>query len=311
MLDSHAEAGTLPHLITKSRPELRSPILVTAFAGWNDAGEAATSAVRFVRRRWRTEPFAELDPEEFYDFTQARPRVRLDRGGQRLVEWPQNIFSGQRIEGAEHDVILLEGIEPHLNWRAYVDTVLEVCRDLDVWGVVTIGALLAEVAHTRPVRVTGSSPDPAMQTLLGLEPAVSRYEGPTGIVGILNQSVREAGLPTASMWANIPYYLNASPNPKGSLAILERVNPMLKLGLGLHDLEVFAARFDAQVSAEVAKDAETLALSRQIEARQDAAGPEGDVAVPQQPAESELPDGASMVEDLERYLREQREGGTN
>ncbi|MSP22814.1 MAG: PAC2 family protein [Dehalococcoidia bacterium] len=301
----------MPHLLMKSRPELRAPLLVTAFAGWNDAGEAATSAVRFVRRRWRTEPFAELDPEEFYDFTQSRPRVRLDRSGQRLVEWPRNIFSAQRIEGAEHDVILLEGIEPHLSWRTYVDTITEVCKDLNVAGVITLGALLAEVAHTRPVRVTGSSPDASMQTLLRLEPAVSRYEGPTGIVGILNQAVRAAGIPTASMWANIPYYLNASPNPKGSLAILERVNPMLKLGLGLHDLEVFAARFDAQVASEIAKDPETLALSRQIESRQDAAGSEGDVAVPQEPAESELPDGASMVEDLERYLREQREGGSN
>ena len=160
------------------------------------------------------------------------------------------------------------------------------------------------------MRVTGSSPDTDMQELLGLQPAVSRYEGPTGIVGILNQSMREAGMRTASMWANIPYYLNTSPNPKGSLAILERVNPMLQLGLGLHDLEVFAARFDAQVAAEVAKDAETLALSRQIEARQDAEGPDGDVAVPREP-EEELPDGASMVEDLERYLREQREGGSS
>ncbi len=298
----------MPHLQIHSRPELRRPLMVTAFAGWNDAGEAATSAVRFVRRRWRTQPFAEIDPEEFYDFTQARPRVRIDRGGARQIEWPRNLFASQRIEGWERDVILLEGIEPHLGWRAYVETILEVCREFDVSGVITLGALLAEVAHTRPVRVTGSSPDASMQTLLNLQPAVSRYEGPTGIVGILNQAVREAGIPTASMWANIPYYLNTSPNPKGSLAILERINPLLHLGLGLHDLEVFAARFDAQVAAEVAKDSETLALSRQIESRQDAEGPTGEMLVPQE-ADAELPDGASMVEDLERFLREQREGG--
>ncbi len=300
----------MPDLNITSHPELRDPILVTAFAGWNDAGEAATSAVRFVRRRWRQEPFAEIDPEEFYDFTQARPRVRLDRGGQRQIEWPRNLFAGQRLEGAEHDVILLEGIEPHLGWRAYTAAVLEVCREFKVWGVITLGALLAEVAHTRPVRVTGSSADERMQSLLGLQAAVSRYEGPTGIVGILNQAIRDEGIPTASMWANIPYYLNTSPNPKGSLAILERLNPMLHLGLGLHDLEVFAARFDAQVAGEVAKDSETLALSKQIEARQDAEGSGDDVAVPQEPALSELPDGASMVEDLERFLREQREGGS-
>lgn len=300
----------MPNLQITTRPELRKPLLVTAFAGWNDAGEAATSAVRFVRRRWRTQPFAEIDPEEFYDFTQARPRVRIDRGGDRQIEWPRNLFAAQRIEGWEHDVIILEGIEPHLGWRAYVDTVLDVCRQFDVWGVITLGALLAEVAHTRPVRVTGSSPDASMQELLNLQPAVSRYEGPTGIVGILNQAVRAAGIPTASMWANIPYYLNTSPNPKGSLAILERINPLLHLGLGLHDLEVFAARFDAQVAAEVAKDSETLALSRQIEARQDAEGPGTDVVVPREQPDGELPDGAAMVEDLERFLREQREGGS-
>lgn len=300
----------MPDVNVTSRPELRDPILVTAFAGWNDAGEAATSAVRFVRRRWRQEPFAEIDPEEFYDFTQARPRVRLDRSGERQIEWPRNLFAGQRIEGAEHDVILLEGIEPHLSWRAYSEAVLEVCRDFKVWGVITLGALLAEVSHTRPVRVTGSSPDERMQSLLGLQPAVSRYEGPTGIVGILNQAIRDQGIPTASMWANIPYYLNTSPNPKGSLALLERLNPMLHLGLGLHDLEVFAARFDAQVAAEVAKDSETLALSRQIEAKQDAEGNGDDVGVPRE-GPSDLPDPASMVEDLERFLREQREGGSS
>jgi proteasome assembly chaperone (PAC2) family protein len=264
-----------------------------------------------VRRRWRVQPFAEIDPEEFYDFTQARPRVRLDRGGERKIEWPRNQFAAQRIEGWDHDVMLLEGIEPHLGWRSYADAVLEICREFNVWGVITLGALLAEVAHTRPVRVTGSSPDAAFQDLLHLQPAVSRYEGPTGIVGILNQAVREAGIPTASMWANIPYYLNTSPNPKGSLAILERINPLLRLGLGLHDLEVFAARFDAQVAAEVEKDSETLALSRQIEARQDADGPDDAMVVPPADAENELPDPASMVEDLERFLREQREGGPN
>lgn len=299
----------MPHLQIQSRPELRRPLLVTAFAGWNDAGEAATSSVRFVRRRWRKEPFANIDPEEFYDFTQARPRVRLERG-ERVIEWPRNIFTAQRIEGADHDLILLEGIEPHLSWRTFVGSILELCREFEVAGVITLGALLAEVAHTRPVRVTGSSPDLMMQSLLSLQPAVSRYEGPTGIVGILTQAARDAGLPTASMWANIPYYLNASPNPKGSLALLERLNPSLRLGLGLHDLEVFAARFDAQVSAEIAKDSETVALARQIELKQDAEASEGEVPQPSQP-DGELPDSASMVEDLERFLREQREGGTH
>ncbi|MEZ4501560.1 MAG: PAC2 family protein [Dehalococcoidia bacterium] len=294
-------------LIVHRRPELKSPLLIAAFAGWNDAGESATSAVRFMRRRWREEPFAEIDPEEFYDFTQTRPRVRLEKG-ERVLEWPQNVFTARQVEGAAHDIILLEGIEPHLAWHAYADAILELCRSYEVAGVITLGALLAEASHTRPVQVNGSSADEALQQLFGVTTRASTYEGPTGIVGVLNQAARDAGFDTASFWAQVPYYVNATPNPKGSLALLQVLNPALGLGLTLHDLEVFAARFDAQVAAEVAKDSDVSSLARQIEERQESeTGDEADSAE----AEEELPDGASMVEDLERFLREHREGGND
>ena len=291
-------------LIIHHRPELRDPLLIAGFAGWNDAGEAATSAVRFMRRRWREEPLAEIDPEPFYDFTQTRPRVRLEKGD-RVLEWPRNIFTPRRVEGAQRDVILLEGIEPHLGWHAYVDAILELCREMNVSGVLTLGALLAESSYTRPIRVNGSSPDPALQEKLGVTERTSTYEGPTGIVGVLSEAARDAGLATASFWANVPYYVNATPNPKGSLALLERLNPALNLGLTLHDLEVFAARFDAQVAAEVAKDSDVTALARQIEERQDTET-DGEESPPL-PDGDELPDGASMVEDLERFLKENRD----
>ena len=297
-------AGFVSDLRILSRPELRRPLLITAFAGWNDAGESATGALRFMRRRWRSEPIAEIDPEHFFDFTQARPRVRLEKG-ERVLDWPKSSFVARRVEGGDRDIVLLEAIEPHLAWGRYIETVREFCREFDVSGVVTLGALLAEVSHARPVRVTGTSPDEELRELIGVDDASgARYEGPTGIVGVLNQAIRAAGMPTASLWANVPYYVNASPNPKGALGLVQRLNDGLALDLSLHDMEVFAARFDAQVSAEIEKDGEMSALAEQIERQQDA---EEDGSPRARPAESELPDAATMVEDLEHFLREQRE----
>jgi len=286
------------------RPDLRQPLLFAGFAGWNDAGESATSAIRFMRRRWRSEVFADVDPENFYDFTQARPRVRLEKG-ERVLEWPQNRFYAHKHEGADRDIILLEGIEPHLSWHHYVDAVLTLCRDYQVSGVVVLGALLAEASHTRPVRVNGSTSDSWLQQKMSLGPSQSRYEGPTGIVGVLTQALRDAGIPTASLWANVPYYVNATPNPKGSLALLEQLNPSFNLGLTLHDLEVFAARFDAQVAGEIAKDPDMVTLARQIEERQGDEDEDDSGVVFEPEEESELPDAATMVEELERFLRQQ------
>lgn len=284
-------------------PELQRPILVAAWSGWNDAGESATGAVRFVLRRWREPVFANIDPDPFYDFTQTRPRVRLDNG-QRVLDWPANNFTAHHRDGDPPDLIMLNAVEPHLAWHTYTDTILELCRAFDVRAVITLGALLAEVSHARPVRVTGSSEDPELRQLLDLPaPQPGGYQGPTGIVGVLNNAVRDAGLPTASMWASVPHYVNASPNPKGTLALLQQLNRGLDLKLRLHDLEVFVARFDAQVAAEVAKNHEMADYARRLEEAQDSEQPETAATTEDL---GELPDASSMVEDLERFLREQR-----
>ena len=295
-------------------PSLRRPLLIAGFAGWNDAGEAASSAVRFIHRRWRCETIAELDPENFYDFTQMRPQVRL-RDGERIIEWPPNTFSAKRVDHLDRDVILMQGVEPHLAWRTYVETVLEVCRTFDVSGVVILGALLSEASHAKEVRVSGSSTDPELARMLSLdERSRSTYQGPTGIVGILSQAVREAGIPMASMWANIPFYIQRSPNPKGTLALLERINAGLDFGLTLHDLEVFAARFEAQVAADIETNPEVAEYARRVQDDDDDDDEEGEIIDDDlrdeideaADAGAELPDAASMVDELERFLREQR-----
>ncbi|HJM74627.1 MAG TPA: PAC2 family protein [Dehalococcoidia bacterium] len=286
------------------RPELRQPILIAAFSGWNDAGESATSAVRFMFRRWRAPTVAEIEAETFYDFTQARPRVRLDKG-ERVLDWPPNKFSAHKLEGQEFDIVLLQATEPHLKWHSYLDAILTCCREFNISTVITLGALLAEVSHTRPIQVNGSSTDPTLHEQFDFAPPASPgYQGPTGIVGALTQAAQSAGLRTASLWANVPVYLDASPNPKGSLALLEVLNEALKLDLRLHDLEVFCARFDAQIAGAVERDPQMAEYARRIEAE---LPDEDDESASDEPGESDLPDGPSMVEDLERFLREQRD----
>jgi proteasome assembly chaperone (PAC2) family protein len=284
------------------RPHLRRPLLIAGWTGWNDAGEAASSAVRFIHRRWRAETIADLDPEEFYDFTQARPQVRLQRG-ERVLEWPANTFSARRNEDLDHDVILMMGVEPHLAWRTYVEAILQICREFEVTGVLTLGALLAEVSHQRPVRVSGSASHESLRTPLRLpERRRSAYQGPTGIVGVVTQALRDEGIPTASMWANMPFYVQRAPNPKGSLALLERINQGFGFDLSLHDLEVFAARFEAQIATDIEANPEIAEYARRV-AEMDTDEEEDDEPAP--PVE-ELPDAASMVDELERFLRDQR-----
>lgn len=291
------------------RPQLRDPVLIAAFSGWNDAGEAATGALRFILRRWEVSTIAELDPEPFYDFTQARPNVRLEKG-ERVLDWPSNQFSSYHLENNDFDVVLLQAVEPHLAWNTYMASILKFCEEFKVSTMITLGALLAQVSHTRPLRVSGSSSDSNLQETLNLQTTTGRYEGPTGITGTLTGAAQEAGLRTASLWANVPAYLNVSPNPKGSLALLERLNEGLELGLELHDLEVFCGRFDAQVAAAVESDPEMAEYSRRVEEYEDQEEDDYETSEDASKAdkeESPLPDSQSVLTELESFLRDQRE----
>jgi len=291
-----------------STPELRRPLLIAAFTGWNDAGEAASAAVRFMHRRWRAETIANIDAENFYDFTQARPKVRLERG-ERVIDWPGNVISAKRLDNLDRDVILLAGTEPHLAWHSYVDAIFEVCRTFEVSGILTLGALLAEVSHARPVRLNGSASETELAQQLDVDSLTrSTYQGPTGIVGVIGQMAREAGIPSASLWANMPFYVQRTPNPKGTLALLERLNRSFDFDLTLHDLEVFAARFEAQVASDIDGNPEVAAYARRVAEQEDEDGIDIELA-----DEDELPDAEEMVDELERFLREQRndEGPTS
>jgi proteasome assembly chaperone (PAC2) family protein len=300
-------------LTIDQRPDLRRPLLVAAWSGWSDAGEAATGAIRFMLRRWREDRIAHIDADPYYDFTQARPRVRMQEG-ERVIDWPANEFTAHRHPGDGPDLILFQGIEPHLSWHSYADAVMELCREFNVSGIMMLGGLLAEVSHNRPIRVTGSSEDEGLRTLLDLQPRRGGgYEGPTGIITVVSNAARDLGIPTGSIWANLPHYVNASPNPKATLALLEKLNRGLSLDLRLHDMEVFVARFDAQVAEEIAKNPEMGDYARRIESQQDEVD-EG--LVQAQGAEEpdstdELPDARDMVDELERFLREQRGNESN
>ena len=306
------DARGYPHAVTDLHiwrtPPLRRPLLIAAFTGWNDAGEAASAAVRFMHRRWRAETIANIDAENFYDFTQSRPKVRLEHG-ERVIDWPPNVISAKRFENLDRDVILLAGTEPHLAWHAYADAIFEICRTFEVSGIITLGALLAEVSHARPVHLNGSATEGELARALKVDPQTrSSYQGPTGIVGVISQMAREAKIPSASLWANMPFYVQRTPNPKGTLAILERVNKAFDFDLTLHDLEVFAARFEAQVATDIEGNPEVAAYARRVA---DQLGEEDDVGIEMAP-DDELPDAADMVDDLERFLREQRnEGGAS
>ena len=215
----------MEHVSWTARPRLRRPVLIAAFEGWNDAGDAASFAARYLAKQWDAEQFAELDPEDFYDFTETRPRVKLDDDLQREIMWPANEFYAATPPGFERDLIVLIGTEPQLRWKTFSRQIVEVVRSLDASMVVTLGALLAEVAHSRPVSVVGTTSDPEIAEDLGLRP--SSYQGPTGIVGVLHDECRQAGLSSASLWAAVPAYVPSSPSPKAALALVERCAALL------------------------------------------------------------------------------------
>ncbi len=274
-------------------PRLRSPVLVAAFAGWNDAANAATTALEAVALSLDAELVAEIDPEEFYDFQVTRPTIRFAEGQTREVDWPQNVVFAARAPNAERDLVLLSGIEPNLRWRTFADAVVEVATRLDVEMVVTLGALLADVPHTSPVPITGLASDPELVERLTL--SRSSYEGPTGIVGIVHDACRVAGLTSASLWAAVPHYVAAVPNPKAALALLRRLEAFTGVAIEASELEEAMGRFETQVDRAVASNPEIEELVRRLETEQ---AEEDDLDA------EDVPSGDTIARDFQRFLRQ-------
>lgn len=279
----------MDHVRWTTRPRLRRPVLVAAFEGWNDAGDAASSAVRWLCERWEAEPFAHIDPEEFFDFSSTRPRVHLVDGIQREIVWPGLEFSFANIPGTERDVMFLLGTEPQLRWRTFCSEVADVAAVCDVQLALTLGALLADVSHAAPVSVIGTAYDPDVVADLGL--TRSTYEGPTGIVGVLHDCLSRASLPSASFWAAVPSYVPGAPSPKAQLALIERAAQTLQVGVTTLDLEIAAASYERQITELVEADEETAAYVRALEAAQDEADP----------------DPEDFVAEVEQFLRDHRD----
>jgi len=279
-------------------PTLNRPILLLAFTGWNDAGTAASFAARFLTQRFAAHKFASLDPETFYNFVEHRPMVRL-RNGEREITWPVNEFLYARDPGLVQDIVIGLGVEPDLRWRAYMDAIMHIVQTCKVELVVTLGALLADVAYSRPVRLTGTASDSMLAQRLNL--SVSRYEGPTGIVGVLNDACKRRGLPAISIWANVPHYIQASPNVKAALAIVRRVLTLLDFSTDLSDLERASADFDKRVTDVLATDAKMAEYVRRLEERHD----EDDDEESHDETDA-LPSGEELARELEQFLREQR-----
>ncbi len=275
-------------------PTLERPVMVAAFRGWNDGAQGASLAGGYLARVWSARKFADVDPEEFFDFQATRPVVSLVDGLTRQLDWPENAFYHARPHGLDRDAVLVLGVEPNLRWRRFTELIVGVAREHRVELVVTLGALLADVPHTRPAPVTGTATDPELVERLGLQP--SRYEGPTGIVGVLHDACREAGLPSASLWAAVPHYVSLAPSPRAALALCDRLATLLETTIDTTELRIAVESYTTQVSEAVAADEDTLAYVEELEQRVD------------QLDEAQLPSGDTLAAELTRFLREREQG---
>jgi proteasome assembly chaperone (PAC2) family protein len=282
-------------VIWREHPTLRAPVMVCAFRGWNDAGEAASTAVSFINDRFESSEVARLDPEEFYDFTAVRPTIRLSEGQTREIDWPANTVWAAPVPGADGDLVTLRGVEPSLRWRRFTENVVSVAKQLDVRMVITIGALLADVPHTRPVGITGIASDQSLLSRLGY--GRTNYEGPTGIVGVLHHAFAEAGVPSASLWASVPHYVAAAPNPKVALALVRAFEGTAGVVVDATELEEAAEDYERQVTAAVASDPEVKAFVERLETAMD------EVEADESP-EEQLPSADTIASDFQRFLRQ-------
>jgi proteasome assembly chaperone (PAC2) family protein len=280
-------------VIWNSRPVLRAPVMVCAFKGWNDAGEAASAALGFIRGHFESAEVATIDPEEFYDFTAVRPNVRLTEGFAREIDWPENTLSSAEVPGAEGDLVMLEGTEPSLRWKRFTSQVIDAAHELGVRKVITLGALLADVPHSRPVSITGLSSDEDVMGRMGY--GRTTYQGPTGIVGVLHQACAKAGFETASLWASVPHYVAAAPNPKVALALVRAFEGVAGVAVDAGELEEAAEDYERQVTAAVASDPEVKAFVERLESAVDEVDLE---------EEAHLPSADTIARDFQRFLRQ-------
>jgi len=282
-----------PLLRVESLPELRQPVFVAAFAGWNDAAEAATHAASVLVQQWSAQRFADIDPETFYNFTETRPTIRLGASGQRELSWPENSFFAHRANDADRDVVVLIGVEPQLRWRTYCSLIIDVADKLDASALVTVGALLADVPHTMATRLTGFATSGTLLTALrksGLR--ASTYEGPTGVVGTLHDAWIRSGRDAVSIWGNVPHYISASPNYAVSLSLLHALANVLDLKVSLGGVERQAVAFRSSVEEALQHNPEALEYVRQLEEQHQTP-----------PGTEETPE---LIDELEQYLRSRR-----
>ena len=269
-------------------PELSDPVMIAAFEGWNDAGESASSTIAHLREVWGAELVTELDSEDYYDYQVNRPHIGVDAAGLRQLEWPATRIFLVRIPLFPRDVILVQGIEPNMRWQQFTREILGLVAELDITMVVTLGALLSDSPHTRPVPVTGATSDASLEETYGLEP--SSYEGPTGIVGVLHEACQRFGVPSISLWAAIPHYVGQPPCPKGTLALVRKIEDILDVPVPLGDLVEEARAWEIGVDELAEDDEEVADYVRQLEQARDT---------------TDLPEasGEAIAREFERYLR--------
>src|SRR4051795_7908961 len=284
----------MPPLVWDRRPDgLRAPALICAFKGWNDAGDAASAAVQFVGASHNATRFAQIDPEDFYDFQATRPRIKLVDGRTRELSWPSVEIYEARTPRAPRDLVLLTGPEPSFRWRSFCKIIVDLAEAMGAQLVVTCGALLADVPHSRPVHITGLSSDEALAERHGL--TGSSYEGPTGITGVLHAACSEAGLPSASLWASVPHYVAAAPNPKAALALVRKLEGLVGVTVDGSELESASGEYERQVEAAVQSDPEVQAFVERLEqASADDTGP----------TQQDVPSGDVLAREFQRFLRQ-------
>lgn len=289
-------------------PDLQSPVFLFAFAGWADAAESATHALRYLVRRLDATKFAEVDPEEFYDFTQVRPHTGFDADGNRRISWPTNDLYFAKSASNGEDLVIFIGVEPSLRWRTFCDSMVAVIRNLNVSRVLHVGALLDAVPHTRDTRITGTATSPELQEMLrGVEVRRSRYTGPTGISGVLMDHLRRDNVPSASLWGHAPHYLQVSPNPKVSLRLLQAIDRLLSVNINVEQLFAQGANFERRVEQALNNEPGVINYIQRLESQWDTrVGAVTQIEAPGEGAsfDGDMPEPEEAVRAFEEFLRE-------